>query len=144
MGVTANGYHPTFFKDDQGARVFFPKMSFGFPLTVRTTPGAELDKQQVSDLLKKIDGSLFVYESHGLEAEYNEVVRRESLIIVIVPTLMLLLCSAGIFGVLSYNINLRRYEIVIRMAVGATRSSVYQNSILHLVAPVVGGAYFSV
>ncbi len=114
-------------------------MSFGFPLTVRTTPGAELDKQQVSDLLKKIDGSLFVYESHGLEAEYNEVVRRESLIIVIVPTLMLLLCSAGIFGVLSYNINLRRYEIVIRMAVGATRSSVYQNSILHLVAPVVGG-----
>ncbi len=142
VGVTANGYHPTFFKEDQGARVYFPKTPFGFPLTVRATPGTELGKQQVNDLLKTIDESLFVYEFHELEAEYNEVVHREFLLIVMVSALIaltLLLCSAGIFGVLSYNINLRRYEIGIRMAVGATRSSVYQNSISHLVVPLVGG-----
>lgn len=142
VGVTVNGYHPSFFKEDQGARVYFPKTPFGFPLTVRVKPGSELDKKKVNDILKALDESLFVYEFHDIKVEYNEVMRREFILIVVVSALIaltLLLCSAGIFGVLSYNINLRRYDIGIRMAVGATRSSIYKNSILHLVDPLAGG-----
>lgn len=142
VGVTVNGYHPIFFEKDQGARVYFPKRPFGFPFTLRVKAGAEMNKQKINDLLKTVDKALFVYEFHDVEAEYHEVVHREWLLIVMVSALVvltLLLCSAGIFGVLSYTINLRRYELGIRMAVGAKRSSIYRNAISHWVAPLIIG-----
>lgn len=142
VGVTRDGYHPTYFDEDKGARVYFPKTAFGFPLTVRMRPGTVLDKDIANGILKKVDSSLFIYEFHDIELEYQQLVHRETLLITFIGSLIfltLLLCGTGIFGVISYNINLRRYEIGIRIAVGASRKSIYVGSIASVGPAFAGG-----
>jgi ABC-type antimicrobial peptide transport system permease subunit len=51
----------------------------------------------------------------------------------------LLLAMLGIYGVLSYSIASRKQEIGLRMALGATRPSIYALTLRQVGAPVLGG-----
>ena len=51
----------------------------------------------------------------------------------------LLLASVGIYGVLSYNLGLRRYEFGIRMALGAKKAKLYKLLVKDAIVPLLLG-----
>ena len=64
---------------------------------------------------------------HGLDNQVGDTLMRERLLAILsgsFGTLALLMAAIGLYGVTSYAVNLRRTEIGIRMALGATRGSV--------------------
>ena len=52
----------------------------------------------------------------------------------------MLLASVGIYGVLSYNLGLRRFEFGLRMALGAKKSKLYKLLIKDAIVPLFIGA----
>ena len=135
VGVVEDGFHPLFFDQDKGARVYFPKMALGFPMAVRMQAGATLDKEQANEWLRTIDSNMFIYEFHDVHEEIQDMLFIDSLLVVLISSLMgitLLLSAVGIIGVLSYNMKLRKYEIGIRLAVGAQRKHLYLNALTQI------------
>src|SRR5437016_4027775 len=65
--------------------------------------------------------------------------RFQTLVLMSFGTAALLLAMLGIYGVLSYSVVTRKQEISVRMALGATRSSVYALTFGEAGIPVFAG-----
>jgi ABC-type antimicrobial peptide transport system permease subunit len=65
--------------------------------------------------------------------------RFHTLVLLSFGTAALLLAMLGIYGVLSYSVTARKQEIGVRMALGATRSSVYGLTLAEAGTPVFAG-----
>ncbi len=68
--------------------------------------------------------------------------RLETIILSAFGVSALLLALLGIYGTLSYSVATRRQEIGIRMALGATRGTIYSTTLREIIAPLVVGLLF--
>lgn len=146
VGVVSDGFHPLHFDINKGARVYFTTMNFGFPFVVKMKASTEMLKSSVVDLVEKIDESMMVYEFHDVDKEVREMLFIDNLLITLITALMLVtlvLAFVGIFGVVSYNTGLRRYEIAIRIAVGAKRRDIYQSFSRRVATSMAAGVVLS-
>ena len=112
-------------------------------LLIRHTAGfADLAKN-IREVAKSIDPDVSV-DVTRLE-DYLEVWRAPSRIVAALAgalgALALLLCSIGVYGMVSYSVSRSVREIGIRMALGANRASVMRHTLWQALRPVlVGGA----
>ena len=94
-----------------------------FVLNVRTGSAPRTILEPVQKVLAAINPSLSFREIHTLDAEVDASMANERLMAVVVSTFGM--CAAlaaitGIYGLMLYLATLRRREIAIRMALGAT------------------------
>ncbi len=78
----------------------------------------------------------------SLSEEYDRIIYMDMITLYlsyILAAFTLLLASVGIYGVLSYNLGLRRFEFGIRMALGAKKAKLYKLLVKEAVMPLLIG-----
>jgi predicted permease len=100
-----------------------------FVLNVRTSVAPRMILEPVQRVLASINPSLSFREVHTLGAEVEESMANERLMAVVVSTFAIcaaIAAVAGIYGLMAHLAVLRRREIAIRMALGATGVNIVQ------------------
>lgn len=107
-------------------RIYLSRFS-NFRFMIETKPGTSLSRQEFLDTVQQVSGAFYIYEYNSVSSLYDALTINNKFIAgvsVLLSLLTVLLASIGIYGVLSYDIDLRRYEIGVRMAIGASHKKI--------------------
>jgi predicted permease len=94
----------------------------GLRFIVEVKDGQELSREQFLNVLSTVNRSFNLYEYETVRAMYDQLTLKDRFIVWVaigLGMLTVMLAGIGIYGVLSYGIQLRRYELGVRMSVGA-------------------------
>jgi ABC-type antimicrobial peptide transport system permease subunit len=86
--------------------------------------------------------NVVIEDLNSLDSQVSESVapeRIETIFLAAFGGAALFLALLGIYGKLSYSVEARTHEIGIRMALGATRQTIYFTTLKEIVAPVAAG-----
>ena len=88
----------------------------------------EITREQMIEVIKSVSSSFSIDKFEGLEDVryqrlFNKIVT--AIVTAVVALLSLLLAGIGIYGILSYSIQIRRFEIGARLAIGAKRTNIF-------------------
>ncbi len=109
---------------------------------VRTTQDPKLLTETLRSAIWSYNPNVTIARVHTLDQQLSDSLAPEHLqtgIFVAFGAAALLLALLGIYGTLSYSVEARTQEVGIRMALGATRQSVYTLMLATIVAPVITG-----
>jgi predicted permease len=125
--------------------VFLPynnKPPYGTYFLVRTTQSPQLLTDSIRNAIWGYNPNVTIMRIHTLDSLISDSLAPEHLqtaIFVAFGAAALLLALLGIYGTLSYSVEARTQEVGIRMALGATRESVYRLMLATIIAPVTTG-----
>ena len=142
VGITEDFNHPNFYDQDKGAHIWWANQPFAYAYIIETKPGYKLTQEDFLLTLRKEDARFNIWEFRSLEEEVGKLIYMDIITLYlsyILAGFTLLLASVGIYGVLSYNLGLRRFEFGIRMALGAKKSRLYKLLIKDAIAPLMIG-----
>ena len=106
------------------ARVYVPEGTDSYGFMLKLKPGQTLSREQIAAVLKEVDTrySVFFYEQTGdmhLRGMFTQVTTAATT--AVLTLLVFFLAGIGLYGILSYSTQLRRFELGTRMAIGAQR-----------------------
>ena len=150
VGVTDNFHHPLYDEQDQGKRFWWPVFPYALSLVIEMQPGKELTQEKVLQMYRDVHPKASLWQYLDLEQEYDQLLYLDTVtlwVCIILALFTVLLAAVGIYGVLSYNLQSRRFEFGIKMAVGAKASHLYKlqakQTLLPLVLAVVAALVMS-
>jgi predicted permease len=109
---------------------------------IKLKPGQEADKAQWQAAFKRIDPNLNIWMLEDMDERRLQMVAHElttAKITVALTVISMLLAGIGIYGVLNYNTELRRYELGVRMSLGARPADIVKLIFLGNARPVLWG-----
>ncbi|KZN31455.1 ABC transporter permease [Pseudoalteromonas luteoviolacea] len=112
------------------SRTYRPRVITGYPIVVvETKPNVQLSRQSINDLLAQVHSQIRVYDLQTTEqilSSHLKSQRVASIFTIVLSMVAVILAGIGIYGVFSYAIALRRYELGIRMSIGATPEAIFK------------------
>jgi len=114
-------------------RSYIPNGLGGQTFMIKHKPGQSVSREQVGKLLADVDARYSVFSFESADDKLTERLFVEittAVTTAVLASLVFLLAGIGLYGILSYGTQLRRFELGARMAIGATRK--------HLVSMIVG------
>ena len=142
VGVTEDFNHPKYYDESYGRHIWWPATPYSYMFTIKASEGVKLTNKQILNTPKEKNSDLTMWQFNDLQQEYDNLLYMSRLTVVLCSTLALftlLLAAIGIFGVLSYNLGLRRYEFGIRMALGAKKARLFKLMSVEAIIPVLIG-----
>jgi len=96
-------------------------------MLIKLKTGQEITRAQVIDVIKSVSSAFSIDKLESLEDVryqrlFNKIVT--AIVTAVVAFLSLILAGIGIYGILSYSIQIRRFEIGARLAIGAKRTNI--------------------
>jgi len=148
VGVVKDYYSPGRNQAHSFQRYYLPYAVFndlGFEIKLKQ--GATLDKQTLLPLLEAINPRLRIQELTTHSNMHAALIYKHKLtagITIVLALLALILAGAGIYGVLNYSTQMRRYELGIHLAMGAKTHRIQYMVIKESLQPILYGIAVSV
>jgi predicted permease len=146
IGVVEDIYDPTKNKSDQGLDAFIPYSPWNMHFLIRIKENTELTKTSLLKQLHKVDSNLRVPVFNSLTNRHQSALQHNKLnasVAAGLTLLALLLAGVGMYGVLSYSSQMRRYELGVRMALGARTQEIIRLVIKDNMLPISIGITLS-
>jgi predicted permease len=110
-------------------------------------PNQELNKNQLIQSFRSINKNLRINSFTKVDDNYQDLLARDistAVITILLSLLTLLLAGLGIYGVISYSIKLRTYELGVRMALGGAPNAISKLVFINSGRPVLIGFTLSI
>ncbi|MCW8092492.1 ABC transporter permease [Alteromonas sp. ASW11-130] len=128
------------------SRIYLSRFN-NFRFMIETKSGTELSREEFLDVVQEVSSSFYIYDYRSIESAYDSLTLNNKFIAglsLLMCLLTIVLASMGIYGVLSYDVNLRRYELGVRMALGASPKHIANMIFGENIKLFVFGAFISV
>jgi len=147
IGIAKDYYRPGMEGDYGYQRYYMPYAAFeDFGFDIKLIQGAKLTRETVLPLLLKLNGKLRIRTVISHEQQHADLIYKHKLtagLTIVLGLLSLLLAAAGIYGVLNYSTQMRRYELGIHLALGAKTHRIRNMVMKESLYPVVLGMLIS-
>jgi len=113
-------------------RVYVPNRLGGQSFMLKLKPGQSVSREQLGKLISEVDSRYSVFSFNAASDILTQSLFAEittAVTTAVLASLVFLLAGIGLYGILSYGTQLRRFELGARMAIGATRK--------HLISMIV-------
>lgn len=143
IGVSANHNLPDEWSAEEPNRSYLPRnLISGTSLLLQLKPGMQLDKTALNQLMAQVSAHFRTAEIYSIEDNVTRVLMSNYLAAAVTTALVVLsflLAAIGIYGVLSYSVQLRRFELGVRMAIGARPATILRQLLVENLKPVSAG-----
>lgn len=142
VGVVGDIFNPYKSNESKGLKIYLDYATWKIRLMVKPTSNAQVTRQQLNTTIAKVAPGVVVKDLTTLEAIYQDLLFKHKLIAWFVfglSILALVLAGVGIYGVLSYSTQMRRYELGVRMSLGAKTHTVIQMVMKDNIRPIAIG-----
>ncbi len=140
IGVVSDVYNPYNHERTQGAMMYFSSSRTNF--VIRMQNGHVLAKSDILRLLDAHFADIKVWQFTSVSDIHEQLVYQKKLTLwlsLVLGVFALLLAAIGIYGVISYNSQMRRYELGIRMSLGAKSKRILVEFITESFTPIAAG-----
>ena len=147
IGVVQDVYDPSRTDSYQYRDAYLPHVPWNVHFVMRLKPDTEVSRQQLVAMTRDVSPGLRLASYEAFSDRHNRVVQQDKVSATVaagLSLLALLLAGAGIFGVMSYSSQMRRYELGVRMALGAKARQVTALVIKDNMRPIATGLTFTV
>jgi len=128
-------------------RAYIPNGLGGQTFMLKLKPGQSVSREQLGKLLSDVDSRYSVFSYNAADDILTQSLFAEittAVTTAILASLVFLLAGIGLYGILSYGTQLRRFELGARMAIGATKKHLLSMIINDNTKPVLIGFLGSV
>jgi ABC-type antimicrobial peptide transport system permease subunit len=152
VGVVKDYYRPGMAENLGYHRYFMPYAAFeDFGFDIKLAKDGKLTRETVLPLLLKLNKKLRIRTVTSHKSLHADLIYRHKLtagLTIVLGLLSLLLAAAGIYGVLNYSTQMRRYELGIHLSLGAKthriRNMVMKESLLPVIIGMLCSVFLSV
>jgi putative ABC transport system permease protein len=148
VGIAKDYYRPGMKGDDGFQRYYMPYAAFeDFGFDIKLKSGGSISREIILPLLQKINSKLRIRTVVSHETLHAQLIYQHKLaagLTIVLAGLSLLLAGAGIYGVLNYSTQMRRYELGIHLALGAKTHRLRNMVIKENLTPIFYGIGSSV
>ena len=147
IGIAANTYVPgaPYY---EAYEVYMPRQyqgswEYSFLLTASDNSTIE---QQVRELVVKLDTRLDIAQLATLEQQFDEKRQRHltaAWLAIVLAAVSLLMVIIGVNGIVNYMVQVRRYDLGVKLAMGANNSRLLKDSLSELMLPIVISLFFA-
>ena len=116
-------------KVDAPIRVYTPAPTFQTNMMIKVKSKQNLPPKHIINVLKEIDERLVIYNYQSLTELRDERLFSQYVTVItttILTLLSLFLAGIGLYGILSYSTQMRKFELGTRMAIGAEAKDLVQ------------------
>ena len=122
-------------------RIYVPMLR-GATYMVSYKPNQQLTATQLNKLAAEVSSQIYLYDMYSMDEVHQLKIAMDKISAWVTATLGLLslfLAAIGVYGVLSYSVALRKFELGIRLAIGATPKRIMALVCKDTMLPVVIG-----
>jgi len=144
IGVVKTAKRPA--SNEEPMRVYIPASHATPTMTLKIAEGQNVTREAVVSAIKSVSNQYALFSFNSLDDQRDQLLFTEyatAYTTAVLAFITLFLAGVGLYGILSYSTQMRRFEIGTRLAIGAKRSNIISLIVKDNLGVVILGIGFS-